>query len=119
MKPIQEQDWVVTRKTAHSEPEVRNGDGELVARVAVTYREEGRCWGPQHDEAVPNGAAIAELPAMLRVLLALEERGRAMLASMPGSKTVDALAEMDTTIPVPASLLRDALAALLAAGVLP
>lgn len=57
-------------------------------------------------------------PDMARVALALKTRGESAVSALPGNRTVDDFAGMDTTISVPASVLRDALAALRKAGIL-
>lgn len=60
---------------------------------------------------------LVAAPAMARALMGVVARGESLRSSLPGDKTVDDIADMDTTIPIPASVLRDALDALRKAGV--
>lgn len=105
------------------EPDEESVDvGDYVALDAEGYAvitAEAR-----NDVGDPDKTAEARLrlataaPDLARVALRLRERGEQCLSSLPDKRTIDDLAAMETTIPVSASILRDALAALRKAGVL-
>lgn len=67
-----------------------------------------------------DASVAAAAPEMARALMAVKECVvETASRSMPGRRTAEELSEMDMTVPIPTSILRDMLAALRKAGVIP
>lgn len=107
MKPIHEQEW----ERIGNHVEAYSADGDAIASVVVTANEDSDK-GPLLD-------AIAAAPDMARAGLAIYARVEEAARAMPGARTADDLAAMDTSVTVPASLIRDLFAAMRKGGVQP
>lgn len=100
MKPIYEQEWSIDADDTHH---VVDANGETVAQT-----------GSESD-----AHAIAAAPDMARTGMLLHARVAEAARSLPSAKTAEALAEMDTSITVPSSVIREVFAALRKGGVIP
>lgn len=109
MKP-HEQDW---RCEGYRYVE-RRDTTDTIAEVFVRNPESAR-----PGDVVAYTRLIAAAPDMARAGLAIYARVEEAARAMPGARTADDLAAMDTSVTVPASLIRDLFAAMRSGGVLP
>lgn len=93
-------------------------EGEAVCMVYAPMSYEARDLTLAQSDAIRNerAKAIESLPKMARALLALYARAAETGASIGQGRTAEQVAEMDITISHPASVVRDAIAALKSAG---